>query len=138
MSAKDPMKWVLLVSGALTCTMLYAAIAPEAALRSTFGEALAGPLASIVVRNWGVLIALLGALLIHAAFNPPVRRAAVAVAGASKLAFVGFVLAHGTAFLQGQAPVAVMIDAVTVVIFAVYLLRGAPVPTQRLRFTQET
>ena len=28
------MKWIMLVSGALTCTMLYAAIAPQAALRS--------------------------------------------------------------------------------------------------------
>ena len=31
-------EWIMLVSGALTCTMLYAAIAPQAALRSTFGE----------------------------------------------------------------------------------------------------
>jgi uncharacterized RDD family membrane protein YckC len=34
------MKWIMVVSGALTCTMLYAAIAPVAALRSTFGETL--------------------------------------------------------------------------------------------------
>lgn len=45
-------KWIMVVSGALTCTMLYAAIAPEAALRSTFGETLHGPLADIIVRNW--------------------------------------------------------------------------------------
>src|SRR5262249_8429967 len=30
-------RWIMLVSGALTCTMLYAAIAPQAALQSTFG-----------------------------------------------------------------------------------------------------
>ena len=46
-------KWVMLVSGALTCTMAYAAIAPQAALRSTFGTTLEGPVADIVVRNWG-------------------------------------------------------------------------------------
>jgi hypothetical protein len=40
-------KWVMLVSGALTCTMVYAAIAPEAALSSTFGETLDGPLAEL-------------------------------------------------------------------------------------------
>jgi len=28
-------RWIMLVAGALTCTMVYAAIAPEAALRST-------------------------------------------------------------------------------------------------------
>jgi hypothetical protein len=52
------MKWIMLVSGALTCTMVYAAIAPQAALRSTFGESLEGPLAEIIVRNWGGLVIL--------------------------------------------------------------------------------
>jgi len=46
------MKWIMLVSGILTSTMLYAAVAPQAALRSTFGETLQGPLAEIIVRNW--------------------------------------------------------------------------------------
>src|SRR3954466_13798439 len=51
-------RWIMIVSGALTTTMIYAAIAPEAALQSTFGESLHGPVADIVVRNWGALIAL--------------------------------------------------------------------------------
>ena len=46
------MKWIMLLSGVLTSTMIYAAIAPDAALQSTFGETLTGPLAQIVVRNW--------------------------------------------------------------------------------------
>ena len=58
------MKWIMLVSGVLTCTMFYAAIAPQAALRSTFGDELEGPVAEIVVRNWGVLITLMGGMLI--------------------------------------------------------------------------
>ena len=45
-------RWIMLVSGVLTATMIYAAIAPEAALRATFGETLDGPLAQVVVRNW--------------------------------------------------------------------------------------
>ena len=45
-------KWIMLVSGALTCTMAYAFIAPQAALMSTFGAALEGPVANVVVRNW--------------------------------------------------------------------------------------
>ena len=44
----------MLVSGALTATMLYAAIAPRAALRATFGETLEGPLSEILVHNWGL------------------------------------------------------------------------------------
>jgi len=49
---------IMYVSGALTLTMVYAAIAPEAALRSTFGESINGPIADVVVRNWGALIGL--------------------------------------------------------------------------------
>jgi cbb3-type cytochrome oxidase subunit 1 len=54
----------MLVSDALTCSMIYAAIAPQAALRSSFGDSLKGPVAEIVVRNWGALVMLVGAMLI--------------------------------------------------------------------------
>jgi len=92
------MKWLMLVSGALTGTMLYAAVAPQEALRSTFGESLEGPVADIVVRNRGALIALVGAMLIHGAFHPPHRPLILTVAGLSKLTFIGLVLAHGPLF----------------------------------------
>lgn len=113
-------RWIMLVAGALTCTMLYAAIAPQAALHATFGEALDGPVAEIVVRNWGVLIALIGAMLIYGAYHAPVRALVLAVAGASKIVFIGLVLAHGGRFL-GTAGVAIAIDAVLVVLFLTYL-----------------
>ena len=67
---------IMIVSGLLTMTTIYAALAPEAALRSTFGESMSGPVADIVVRNWGALIALVGATLIYAARKPAVRPAA--------------------------------------------------------------
>lgn len=114
-------KWIMLVSGALTCSMIYAAIAPEQALRSTFGETLEGPVAQIVVRNWGVLITLVGAMLIYGAYRPLARPLILAVAGLSKLAFIGLVLAYGSKYL-GQAGIAILIDSVWVVLFAVYLL----------------
>jgi len=117
------MKWVMLVSGALTATMFYAAIAPQAALRSTFGEALGGPLAEIVVRNWGALIALVGAMLIYGAFSPASRPLVLTVAGVSKLVFIGLVLTYGTQFLGQQVGVAMGIDLVMVVLFIVYLIR---------------
>lgn len=117
------MKWVMLVSGALTFTMIYAAIAPQAALRSTFGEALDGPLAEIVVRNWGALIALVGAMLIYGAFSPASRPLVLTVAGVSKLVFIGLVLTYGTQFLGQQVGVAMGIDLVMVVLFIVYLIR---------------
>src|SRR4051812_5655048 len=96
-------KWIMLVSGVLTCTMIYAAVAPQAALQGTFGETLQRPLADIMVRNWGVLIALVGAMLIYGAYRAPARPLVLVVAGASKLVFCLLVLAHGTRYLGQQA-----------------------------------
>ena len=117
-------KWVMLVSGALTSTMVYTAIAPQAALASMFGATLEGPLAEIVVRNWGALIALVGAMLIYGAFNPPVRPLVLTVAGLSKLIFIGLVLAFGRPISGGQAGLSVGIDLLMVALFAAYLVRA--------------
>lgn len=115
-------KWVMLGAGALTCTMLYAAIAPQAALQSTFGESLDGPLAEIVVRNWGALIGMVGAMLIYGAYVPPSRPFILVVAGLSKLVFIGLVLAYGRQYLRAQAGAAVAIDLVMIGLFVVYLV----------------
>jgi hypothetical protein len=113
-------KWIMLVSGVLTSTMIYAAVAPTAALQSTFGESLEGPVADLVVRNWGFLIALIGAMLIYGAFHPLQRPLVLLVGGASKVFFIGLMFAHG--LLQGQAAVSGAIDLVMVVLFALYLI----------------
>jgi hypothetical protein len=122
------MKWIMVVAGALTCTMFYTAIAPEAALRSTFGETLDGPLAEIIVRNWGALIAIVGAMLIYGAFDKPSRPPILIIAALGKLVFVVLVVSQGGRYLSQQAGVAVVVDSLMVLIFAGYLLavRGRP------------
>ena len=115
-------KGIMLVSGGLTATVAYAAVAPDAALESTFGESLSGPLAERLVRNWGVLVALIGGMLIHGAFNPASRRVALMAAGASKLWFIALVLSNGTRFLGHGAGTAVAVDSLMVVLFAAYLV----------------
>ncbi len=113
--------WIMLVSGFLTLTMIYAAIAPQAALKATFGETIEGPLAEIIVRNWGALIAIVGGMLIYGAYDPPLRPLILAVAGASKVIFIALVVSQGGRYLRRQAGVAVAIDLVMVALFAVYL-----------------
>ncbi len=113
--------WIMIVSGVLTSTMIFAAIAPKAALRSNFGEALEGPLADIIVRNWGALIALIGAMLIYGAFDPASRQIILMVAAASKVVFIALVLSHGGRYLRRQVGAAVVIDLVMVGLFAWYL-----------------
>jgi hypothetical protein len=126
----NSIKPIMLVSGLLTCTMLYAAIAPETALQSTFGASLSGPLAEIVVRNWGILIFLVGAMLIYGAFKPQVRPLVLTIAGLSKLAFVGLVLSYGKLYLGNQAGIAIAIDSLWVAIFAWYLI-GIAAPDRK-------
>ena len=113
-------KWVMLISGALTCTMIYAAIAPEAALLNTFGELINGPLAEIVVRNWGALITLMGAMLIYGALQPLHRNFVLVMAVVSKIIFVTLVLSLGSQYL-GTAGLAVAFDTVVVLYFIAYL-----------------
>jgi hypothetical protein len=115
-------KWVMLVSGLLTCTMFYAVIAPDAILRSNFGQTIDGPVAQIVVRNWGALIGLMGLLLIYGAYQVSARRVALLIAGTSKVVFVALVLSLGQEFLQFQVGVSVAVDTVMVLLFAAYLL----------------
>lgn len=121
MSWDSSIKWIMLVSGALTCTMISVAFTPGESLRAIFGAWPEGPEAELVARNWGILIGLMGALLIYGAFQPAVRALALVVAGASKAVFVALVLAQGSRFLSYQAGIAVAVDAVWVLIFAAYL-----------------
>ena len=115
-------KWIMLVSGILTVTMIHIAFAPRSALLPLFGRTLDGPVADVIVRSWSVLIALVGAMLIYGAFQPHVRPLVLTVAGVSKVAFIALVLSHGNLFLSHQAGVAVVTDSVMVVLYAAYLL----------------
>ena len=109
----------MLVSGVLTCSMIFAAISPQAALQTTFGAKLDGPLADLVVRSWGMLITLMGAMLIYAAFNPVYRKLVLTVAGLGKLFFIILILTYG--YTQ-QAMLTVIFDSLMVLIYLSYLL----------------
>jgi hypothetical protein len=78
-------------------------------------------LAEIVVRNWGALIGLVGAMLIYGALRPQVRRLVLAVAGASKIVFISLVLTYGTQYL-GKVGVAMVVDSLMIVLFIAYLV----------------
>jgi len=117
-------KWSLLVCGLLTGSMFQAAFAPQTVLEKTFGSTLDGPVAEIVVRNWGALIGLGGLMLIYAAFRPASRPLALTVVCASKLVFITLVLVHGRSFLSGQAGLFVAVDSAMVILFALFLFAG--------------
>jgi len=107
------MKWIMI---------LYAALSPASALESTFGGSLNGPLAELIVRNWGALIAMGGGMLIYAAFRPPVRPIVLVFTGLGKALFVALVLLQGGQYLRYQAGIAVVTDSLMVILFVWYLL----------------
>jgi len=77
---------ILIVTGALTAVALVQFFAPGPMLRMIFGEAPRDLPGLALARHWGLLIFLVGALLIYAAFHPPVRGPAVLLAAIEKIA----------------------------------------------------
>jgi len=115
-------KWIMLITGLFTATIFYYAIAPNAALTADFGHGLEGPLAELLVRNWGILVGLVGLMLIYGAFVPPARRLVLSVATLSKAAFVLLVLTVGSVYLSQRIRFAVIVDGFEVLLFTAYLL----------------
>ena len=116
-------KWIMLVSGLLTCTMIQGLVLPLVSLQSNFGETtLASPAFRIIVQNWSALIGLMGFMLIYGAFVPAVRNYSLMVAGTSKVVFILLILSSGMQFFSFGAGMAVIIDSIMVVLFITYLL----------------
>lgn len=113
-------KWVMLVSGVFTFTMLYGLFAPQAGLELMFGASFTGTLETIVIRSWSALIGLIGAVLIYGAFSDKHRVFSIVVASLSKLVFVSLMLLYGQEFM-GKAALAIGMDCVVIVLAAFYL-----------------
>jgi predicted permease len=116
-------KLIMLITGGLTCTMAYTLFSPQAALTSMFGESLSGggALAEIIVRSWGALITLVGAMLIYGAFNPQQRPLILTIAGLSKLIFVGLLVLLGSQYFP-KTIVPIALDGIAVILYAICLL----------------
>jgi len=115
-------KWIMLIAGLLTCSMIFAVFAPQAALISMFGEALTEPLAQVVVRSWGFLIFLMGVLLIYGAFKPVYRNLCLVIVSLSKIGFISTILIFGAQYIEKSA-VTLILDSILIALFAFYLVK---------------
>ena len=113
-------KWIMLVAGAVTCTTVFAVIAPQDALAGMFGTGLTEPLADLLVRSWGLLVTIMGALLIYGAFNEDNRMLCAVTAGGSKLGFLLLILLFGTEYLD-TLWITVAFDSIVVLALATYV-----------------
>jgi len=116
-------KWLMLISGLLTCSMFLGLFAPQSSLLSNFGETVTGSAANeIIVRNWGALIGLMGVMLVYGAYVEPVRKFALVIAALSKAIFITLVLCYGKQYMSFGAGTAVIADAIMIALFIAYLL----------------
>ncbi len=113
-------KWIMIITGAFTCTAIFAFVAPESALSTMFGADMSDPIADVIVRSFGVLVTIMGGMLIYGAFRPVYRSFILVVVGISKVVFIGLVLVFGSEFLDKVA-LTLVLDAITVILFAMYL-----------------
>lgn len=122
MNIMNNIKWIMLIAGLLTCSMIFAVFAPQAALISMFGEALTEPLAQVVVRSWGFLIFLMGVLLIYGAFKPVYRNLCLVIVSLSKIGFISTILIFGAQYIEKSA-VTLILDSILIALFAFYLVK---------------
>lgn len=115
-------KWIMVVAGLLTCSMIFAVFAPQTALISMFGEALTEPLAQVVVRSWGFLIFLMGTLLIYGAYKPVHRNLVLVITSISKIAFIALIVIFGSQYIEKSA-LTIILDSVLIIVFISYLVK---------------
>jgi hypothetical protein len=111
---------ILVVPGAITAIALLQFIAPAPVLRMIYGEAPTDKVGLAVARHWGLLAFLVGALLIYAAFYPPIRDPVMVVAIIEKAA-LGLGVFGTSLRLHPAAAAAAAGDSVIALIYVLYL-----------------
>src|SRR6267378_2080951 len=78
---------ILLITGLATAGALMLFLAPVTMMKMLFGQAPADALSLLIARHWGLLVGLVGALLIYAAYHAEIRVPTLIVAIVEKAAF---------------------------------------------------
>jgi len=114
---------VLLVTGVLTAGVGAGIVAPRLVIRVLTGADGTDAAAVFFARYCSLLVALVGLLLIYAAYNPPARLPAMIFGATEKFGFGAFVLmtplrTRATALLFAGA------DVVMAILYVVVMLTG--------------
>jgi hypothetical protein len=78
---------ILLITGIATASALVLFLAPVTMMKVIFGQPPADDLSLVIARHWGLLVGLVGALLIYAAYHAEIRVPTMIVASVEKVAF---------------------------------------------------
>ena len=111
---------ILLITGLATAGVLVVSVAPVSVMKVLFGQAPSDALSLFIARHWGLLVCLVGALLIYAAYHAEVRVPTLIVATVEKAALVVGVLM--SPFRQRPAVLAMALaDAGMSAVYVMYL-----------------
>jgi hypothetical protein len=80
-------EWILFITGVATAGAVAVFLAPVKVMKVLFGQAPSDVLGIAIARHWGLLIFLVGAMLVYAAYHAEVRVPTLIVAIAEKAAF---------------------------------------------------
>jgi hypothetical protein len=108
---------ILLLTGLATAGAFAVFLAPVTMMRILFGQAPSDALGLLVARHWGLLIGLVGALLVYAAYHPEVRVPTMIVAIGEKAVFALGVLASALR----RRPIALLMALADSAMAAAYL-----------------
>jgi hypothetical protein len=111
---------ILLVTGAITCSMIVGVFAPGMVLKYCFLENRPSAGQMLMIQHWFLVVALTGSLIVYAAYQPAVRSAAVTVAAVEKFS-IGALVAASPARNWRLASIAT-IDGIMGLLYIGYLL----------------
>jgi hypothetical protein len=111
---------ILLLTGLATAGAVVIFLSPARMLMMLFGQAPSDPLSLLIARHWGLLVCLVGALLIYAAYHAEVRFPTLIVAIVEKTAIALGILISP---LRGRPAVLVvaLADAGMAAVYLMYL-----------------
>jgi len=112
---------ILVITGVATAGALTLALWPDMMMNMLFGQTPADAISILIARHRGLLVGLVGALLVYAAYHAEIRVPTLIVASAEKAAFaVGMFFSP---FRQRKAVlVMALADAGMAAVYLIYLI----------------
>ena len=124
-------KWIMLLAGLISCSAIWGAFQPKDALDYMFDKTLKGALADVIVRDWAVLLTLVGGMLIYGAFQVQHRIPVLVIACVSKLTFLGLMIGYGRDYFEEHVGYAVAAEVLMVGVFIAFLIGMRRIGTGR-------
>jgi hypothetical protein len=114
---------ILAVTGVLTLLAGAGIVVPRLLFKTFFGLTTTDANAVTVARHWSLLIALVGALLLYAAYHPEARVPILVVAAAEKFA-LGLLVFTGPLRKRTLTVAIVAADVIMALLYVLILVRG--------------